>query len=278
MSGVTHSSTVAIGRARWEGLGDSYRRWEVGMPHDCGRAHADTSWAAIPAAHRAWRVADGAGMDEYGERGREGADAQVRVARLERELEKKRQQTPQTAKLLLSATNYADSIRQRLRRDAELTLRKAREREARILGDVETRRKRAESELQHIEAALRLAEIELRRTAAERRQAEAELSQTRSELLRLRTLAHESRTRLSTLTTAALHVLNAGVDRPAEADTGATHVPEPTYSDLREALQTRLSQTADSARDARTNADEPSPPRTSTDSNGSSFGQGDSAS
>jgi cell division septum initiation protein DivIVA len=216
-------------------------------------------------------------MDEYGERGREGVDAQGRVARLERELEQERQQTRQTANLLLSATNYADSIRQRVRRDAELTLRKAREREARILGDVETRRKRAESELQRIEAALRLAEIDLRRTETERRQAEADLSQTRSELLRLRALTHEIRARLSALTTAALQVLDSGVDTPAEAETGENGIPEPTHSDLRAALQTRLSQTADSAHDARPNADEPGPQRTSAEPDGRSFGQGDPA-
>ena len=79
--------------------------------------------------------------------------------------------------LFLFATNYADSIRERARRDAEVALRKARERAAKILGDSETERRHAENEL-----------------------------------LRLQALTDETRKRLSAFTTAALQVLNAEVE------------------------------------------------------------------
>lgn len=100
-----------------------------------------------------------------------------RIERLERELERHRQLAQQTSKLFLFATSYADSVRERARRDGESALRKARERAAKILGDLETERRHAEKEL-----------------------------------LRLQTLSDETRRRLSAFTTAALQVLNAEVE------------------------------------------------------------------
>ena len=47
------------------------------------------------------------------------------VHRLEAELERHRAHAERTSQLLLSATNYAEWVRERARRDAELALRKA---------------------------------------------------------------------------------------------------------------------------------------------------------
>ncbi len=100
-----------------------------------------------------------------------------RIDRLERELERHRELAQQTSRLFLFATNYADSIRERARRDAEVALRKARERATKIVGDAESDRRHAENEL-----------------------------------LRLQALTDETRKRLSAFTTAALQVLNAEVE------------------------------------------------------------------
>jgi cell division initiation protein len=97
--------------------------------------------------------------------------------RLEGELARYRDHAQRTSKIFIYATNYAESIRESARRDAEVTLRKARARAEKMLGDLESERKRAEREL-----------------------------------LRLQALTTETRKRLSAFTTSALQVLNAEVE------------------------------------------------------------------
>jgi cell division septum initiation protein DivIVA len=120
---------------------------------------------------------------------RERAELRARIQQLEHELARYREHAQRTSKLFLFATDYADSIRQSARRDATLALRKARERAARILGDLENERKQAEDELRRLQA-----------------------------------LTDETRTRLTAFTTAALHVLNAqvetGLDNASEGALG----------------------------------------------------------
>jgi cell division septum initiation protein DivIVA len=99
------------------------------------------------------------------------------VRRLEAELERYRDHAQRTSKMFLFATNYAVSIRESARRDAEITLRKARARAEKTLGDLDGEKKRAEREL-----------------------------------LRLQALTTETRKRLSAFTTSALQVLNAEVE------------------------------------------------------------------
>jgi cell division septum initiation protein DivIVA len=126
---------------------------------------------------------------------REALRAEVR--RLEAEVQRHRSHAQRTSKLFESVTSYAAWIRESARRDATLTLKKARARADRALADVERERER-----------------------------------TQRELLRLQALTAETRTRLSTFTAAALDVLNAQVDG-MQADAPEP----PPDDDLRDALQ-----------------------------------------
>jgi cell division septum initiation protein DivIVA len=104
-----------------------------------------------------------------------------RVADLEGELESYRSQPERATKMLLSAMDYAESVRERARRDAQVMLRKARSRAQQILDEREHRLQDAERDF-----------------------------------LRLQELSRETRTRLSAFTTAALEVLNAEIEADEE--------------------------------------------------------------
>jgi cell division septum initiation protein DivIVA len=116
-------------------------------------------------------------MSEHEQLVRERARLLERVEQLEQEVQRYREHAQRTSKLFLYVTDYADWVRQSARRDAELALRKARARAAKILGDLEKERRRVDNEL-----------------------------------LRLQALTDETRTRLSAFTTAALDILNSEVD------------------------------------------------------------------
>ena len=130
------------------------------------------------------------------------------VRRLEAELERHRAQAERTGKLLLSATNYADWVRERARRDAELALRKA---TARV-------------------EKLTLTTRELERT-------QHELVRLKDELVRLQALTDETRARLSAFLTDGLRVLNA------EVETGRANDPEPAPANLDDTLRRQLPST-----------------------------------
>ena len=133
----------------------------------------------------------------------------VEVRRLEAELERYRAHAERTSKLFLSATNYAEWVRERARHDAELALRKAR-------AKVEKLGSKA---------------LELERT-------ERELVRQNDELARLRALTVETRTRLSAFLTAGLEVLNH------EREAGQEEGPTPPLGDLPDTLQRQLTSTS----------------------------------
>jgi cell division septum initiation protein DivIVA len=117
------------------------------------------------------------GSNEHEELVREHAQLLVRVEQLELELTRYHEHAQRTSRLFLLATDYADSVRRSARRDGELALRKARDRAAKILRELETERRHAEDELSRLQA-----------------------------------LTDETRTRLATFVTAALHGLDADVE------------------------------------------------------------------
>lgn len=135
-----------------------------------------------------------------------------KVHRLEAELERYRAHAERTSKLFLSATNYAEWVRERARRDAELALRKA----------------RAKAE-------------KLGSTARELEWTEGELVRAQDELARLQALTDETRTRLSAFLTAGLQVLNT------EREAGQEDGPKPPLGDLPDTLQRQLAATPVSA-------------------------------
>jgi cell division septum initiation protein DivIVA len=100
-----------------------------------------------------------------------------RIDELERELERYREHEQLVVKTLLSATTHATAIRESARREAELTLRKAR------------------------------AEAEKRKTGAERERDDA-----RNELLRLRRITEQMRRGLSAFLTAKVEELRLEID------------------------------------------------------------------
>ena len=102
------------------------------------------------------------------------------VRRLEVELGRYRAHAERTSKLFLSATNYAEWVRERARHDAELALRKARAR-------VE----------------------KLNTMARDLERTERELVRGQDELARLQTLTEETRARLSAFLTAGLEALSS---------------------------------------------------------------------
>lgn len=135
-----------------------------------------------------------------------------KVHRLEAELDRYRAHAERTNKLFLSATNYAEWVRERARRDAEIALRKA----------------RAKAE-------------KLGSTARELERTEVELVRARNELARLQAVTDETRTRLSAFLTAGLQVLNT------EREAGQEDGPKPPLGDLPDTLQRQLAATPVSA-------------------------------
>lgn len=138
----------------------------------------------------------------------EHAKLLAHVRRLEVELARYREHAQRTSKLFLSATKYADWVRENARRDAELALRKARARAEKLYA------------LEH-----------------ERERTEHEVARLREELARLQALTDETRARLSAFLTAGLEALSA--------DTEVTHGddPEPEIGDLQETLKEQLTST-----------------------------------
>lgn len=136
------------------------------------------------------------------------AELLAKVRRLEVELERYREHAQRTSKLFLSATNYADWVRESARRDAQVALRKAR------------------AKVQKLERAAR----ELERT-------EDELVRLKDELARLQALTDETRERVSAFLEAGLQVLSTR--RVVEDDN-----PSPALGDLQNTLQERLASTS----------------------------------
>jgi len=157
-----------------------------------------------------------AGRDEPGyrfvglppEQGSEREELLAEVRRLELELERYRAHAERTSKLFLSATNYAQWVRENARHDAELALRKARAR------------------VDRLEA-----------TANELERTERELARRLEELARLQLLTDETRTRLSTFLAAGLEALSS------EGEPGQADRAQPELGDLQETLHGRLAPT-----------------------------------
>ena len=133
----------------------------------------------------------------------------AKVHRLEAELERYRAHAQRTSKLFLSATDYAQYVRERARRDAELALRKVRARVEKLTV-----------------------------TARELEQTEHELVRLKDELARLQALTDETRARLSAFLTTGLQIINA------EVETGRADVPEPSLGDLDDTLHRQLVSTS----------------------------------
>ena len=132
---------------------------------------------------------------------REREQLQAKVARLEAELERYRAHAQRTSRMFQAVTGYAEWIKENARRDAELTLRKARARADKTLGKLAQERERSEREL-----------------------------------VRLQALTAETRTRLSAFTAIALQVLDAQGVEAIQAD-GASQASHPTLADdLKDAL------------------------------------------
>ena len=143
------------------------------------------------------------------------------VMRLEVELERYRQHAQRTSKLFLSVTNYADWVRENVRRDAELALRKARAR-------VE----------------------KLNRTTRDLERIEGELVLAQEELARLQALTDETKARLSTFLEAGLQVLESELPDEQRSNTAL---------DLQHALHERLTTAPGQAPARLDEVDEPPP-------------------
>jgi hypothetical protein len=136
---------------------------------------------------------------------RERAQLLAKVHRLEAELERHRARSERTSKLLLSATSYAEWVRERARRDAEGALRKATARAQKLV-----------------------------QTTRDLEETESELVRLKDELTRLRSLTDETRARLSAFLTAGLQAINAEME-PASANG-----PDPAPSHLDDTLRRQL--------------------------------------
>ena len=146
--------------------------------------------------------------DSLGEREellRERAQLLTRVHRLEAELERHRARSERTSKLLLSATSYAEWVREGARRDAEVALRKATARAQKLVG----------------------ATRDLEET-------QNELLRLKEELTRLRSLTDETRARLSAFLTAGLQAINA------ETEPASANGPDPAPGHLEDTLRRQL--------------------------------------
>ena len=141
---------------------------------------------------------------------RDRAQLLAKVHRLEAELERHRARANRTDKLLLSATRYAEWVREGARRDAEVALRKA--------------TARAEK---------------LTLTTRDLEQTQHELVQLRNELSRLRSLTDETRARLSAFLTAGLEAINAEME-PGKADGTVPAPPDNLDETLRRQLPSAL--------------------------------------
>lgn len=130
------------------------------------------------------------------------------VHRLEAELERYRSHAERTSKLFLSATNYAEWVRESARKDAELALRKA---------------------------SARVKQLEARARELER--SEGELARVKRELDNLEALTEETRERLSAFLAAGLQALNA------EGAAGDPDGHEPALGDLQDTLHGQLPST-----------------------------------
>jgi len=133
------------------------------------------------------------------------------VQRLELELERYRAHAERTSKLFLSATNYAEWVRESARRDAEVVLRKAR-----VRAD------------------------KLEATARELERSESELVRLQEERATLQALTDETRAQLSAFLAAGLQALGTGVE-PRQEDS-----PQPAVDDLQEALHRQAASTSTS--------------------------------
>jgi hypothetical protein len=131
-----------------------------------------------------------------------------KVHRLEAELARHRARSERTSKLLLSATSYADWVRERARHDGEVALRKV---NARV-------------------RKLTLMTRELEAT-------EQELVRLKGELSRLQTLTETTRAQLSAFLTAGLEVVNSSVD------VGVGNGPDPDPDNLDDTLRRQLPST-----------------------------------
>jgi len=138
------------------------------------------------------------------------------VRQLEMELERYRAHAERTSKLFLSATKYAEWVRENARRDGELALRKVRARMEKLSA-----------------------------TASELERTELELVRVQDELARLQDLTEETRERLSAFLAAGLQALNSDT-APAQRD-----VSEPARGDLQDTLQRQLTSTSVSTWPAR---------------------------
>jgi len=142
----------------------------------------------------------------------EHEELRAEVGRLEIELERYRARAERTSKVFLSATNYAERIRESARCDSDLALRKARTKVER----------------------LGLMAGELERT-------ERELVRLHDELARLEALTGEARTRVRAFLAAGLQVLDT------EPEAGERDSPTSALPDLPNTLQRQLAPPAVSA-------------------------------
>ena len=143
------------------------------------------------------------------------------VMRLEVELERYREHAQRTSKLFLSVTKYADWVRDNVRNNAELALRKARAR-------VE----------------------KLNRTTRDLERTESELVLAQEELARLQELTGETRARLSAFLEAGLQVLESELPDEQRSNTAL---------DLQHALHERLTTAPGQAPARLDEVDEPQP-------------------
>jgi cell division septum initiation protein DivIVA len=127
------------------------------------------------------------------------------MRRLETELERYRAHAERTSKLFLSATKYAEWVRENARRDGELAMRKARARAEKLTATAS----------------------ELERTALE-------LVRVQDELARLQDLTEETRERLSAFLTAGLEALDKNMA------SGQREGSEPARGDLQDTLHRQL--------------------------------------
>lgn len=142
----------------------------------------------------------------------ERATLRAEVQRLEAELERYRTHAERTSKLFLSATNYAQWVRESARQDAELALRKARVRAERLAA-----------------------------TAEELAQTEHELARVQEELTHLQALSEETRARLSSFLAAGLEALTT------EGGTveAVAYEPTPGEGDLPDTLHRQAASTSE---------------------------------
>lgn len=172
----------------------------IGEPGD--QSPADLLGEARPTTTPLERAAS---LPERDELSSERAHLLAKVHRLEVELERHRARAERADKLLLSATSYAEWVRERARRDAEVALRKATARAEKLIG-----------------------------TTRELEQTQHELVRLQAELTRLRILTDETRARLSAFLTAGLEAINA------EAVPGKANGPDAATVHLDDMLRRQL--------------------------------------